>query len=147
MPGDYEVIHDGQLVVEYWAGAVTCDEILEHEKIHLADTSIMKHARCLVDMRNITSELSIKDIQEVVDMNMACLDAPKHLKIAIVCTDSRVYRQSQIFELSLFKHGVSIITFTSLSVACAWLDVDVVQVESTIDQLKNKVEEQHFHAA
>ncbi len=147
MPGEYEVIHDGQLVVEFWAGAITGEEILEHEKIHLSDQSIKKNAKCLVDMRNITSELSMKDIQEVAELNIACPDGPKHHKIAIVCTDSRVYRQSQMYELSLFKHDVSIITFTSLSVACAWLKVDVIDVEVTVDQLKNNLEEQHFRAA
>jgi hypothetical protein len=140
MPGDYAVINDGRLVVEYWSEPLAIRDILEHEALHLADDTIKENALCIVDMRNIVSNLTIEEIHRIAQMNLTSPNGLKHYKIAIVCTESDIYRQSQIYELSLCEQGVSIITFTSLPVACAWLDIDLHDVEFTVSQLKNRIE-------
>ncbi|MFG0248587.1 MAG: hypothetical protein ACF8OB_06850 [Phycisphaeraceae bacterium JB051] len=147
MPGIYSVLNDGNLVVEYWAGQVSSDEIIEHEIEHTSDPSIKNQSVCLVDGRNAAFDLTREQIQQMADFSNMAPYGQRHTKVAIVCSDSTAYRQSQLYELSMCKQGVSLITFTNMAVACAWLNVDLTLVECAVDQLKNNLLDQKVPAA
>ncbi|HMS85830.1 MAG TPA: hypothetical protein PKD12_19470 [Nitrospira sp.] len=51
MPVTYDVIEDGTVVLEYWSGQVTREDLVTHEKQHLTDPRIMPGASVLVGAR------------------------------------------------------------------------------------------------
>lgn len=135
MNGDYKILNNGQLVVEYWEGNVAFDEFIEHEKNHAADLSITVGSSCLVDMRKISTDISIHQISTVATISVNGPRGPLHRKIAMVCAENHTFTKSQMYELNICKHGVNIITFTSLPVACAWLNADQLSVSNALDEL------------
>jgi len=41
MPNNYAVLYSGSVVVEFWTGQVTHEELLAHERWHLSDPLIL----------------------------------------------------------------------------------------------------------
>ena len=50
MPNNYAVLNSGSVVVEFWTGPVTHDELLAHERRHLSDPLIKAGASVLVEI-------------------------------------------------------------------------------------------------
>jgi hypothetical protein len=49
MPVEYVVLNQGTLILELWAGIISHDELLAHERRHLRDSSIACGASVLAD--------------------------------------------------------------------------------------------------
>ena len=67
MPVTYDVIEDGTVVLEYWRGAVTRDDIMAHEHRHLMDARISPGASVLVDAREAHFGITHEEVRDIVD--------------------------------------------------------------------------------
>ena len=50
MPSNYAVLNGGNVVVEFWTGPVTQEELLAHERRHLSDPLIKAGVSVLIEI-------------------------------------------------------------------------------------------------
>ncbi len=67
MPLTSDVIEHGKVVLQYWSGQVTGDEVVAHEQHHLADPRIEPGASVLIDAREAHCEIRVEDIRAIVN--------------------------------------------------------------------------------
>ncbi len=137
MPGDYMLLNQGQIAVEYWEGQITYDMLMANEQAISSDPDIQKGSIYLVDMRKATTDVTMEQVREIADVTIHGEYGIRYSKAAIVCTENLTFTQSQMYELSVCQHGLSIITFTSLPIACRWLNVDIDMIEHAIEKLQH----------
>lgn len=63
----YDVIEDGKVVLQYWHGKVTRDDIVAHEHQYLADPRIKPGASVLVDAREAHCGITAENVRGTVD--------------------------------------------------------------------------------
>ena len=68
MPVEYVVLNQGALVLEFWTGTISHDEVLAHERRHLSDSSIAPGASVLVDAIRASFETTLEAVHEVTDL-------------------------------------------------------------------------------
>jgi len=68
MPNNYAVLNEGSVVVEFWTGPVTHEELLAHERRHLSDPLIQAGASVLVDAERAQFGTTVEEIKEIADL-------------------------------------------------------------------------------
>ena len=63
----YDVIEDGRVVLQYWSGAVSRDDLVVHEQQHLTDPRIKSHASVLVDAREAYFGVTQEEVGDIVN--------------------------------------------------------------------------------
>ncbi|MFG0248588.1 MAG: hypothetical protein ACF8OB_06855 [Phycisphaeraceae bacterium JB051] len=145
MPGDYLLLNRGQIAVEYWEGQITYDMFVANEHAISNDPDIKQGSIYLVDMRKATTDVTMEQVRQIAEITIHGEYGIRYNKAAIVCTENQTFTQSQMYELSVCQHGLSIITFTSLPIACRWLDVDVDLIEDAIGKLQRQLHSPSEH--
>ncbi len=133
MPNSYIVLDSGTLVIERWTGTVTHDELISHERDQIEDRSIKPGAVVLAYAANASFETGPEEVRQLSDLYGRGDIAME--KCAVVVNDD-AYDRAQLFAAQGTGHGVSIVVFNDVEVACAWLGVDPVKVKSTLKGLK-----------
>ena len=131
MPCSYRVVGNGSLVIERWSGAVTHEELIAHKRQLALEPSIRKGAAVLTDCRAAAFATPVNMLHEVAAVDG---DPANHTRIGryAFLVEEPAYERAQLFASQVSRYGVTVIVFTSLSVACQWLGVDAVDVQALI---------------
>ncbi len=124
MPNNYAVLNSGSVVVEFWTGPVTHEELLAHERRHLSDPSVKLGAAVLVDAERAHFGTTIEEIKEIVDLYGQVIGKLKVGRMALL-VNKETYERALVFMKEVEGYGVKVIVFNSLDIACTWLGLDV----------------------
>lgn len=135
MPVDYLVLNNGKLVVERWVGEISHAQLLQHEKKQLNDATIAKGAVVLVDANQARfSETALDMVRELSDLYGEAGNRTGFSKIALLVNPDD-WLKAKVFQAQAKAHGVVVITFISLHVACLWLRIDAQRAAHSLKQL------------
>ena len=124
MPNNYAVLNSGSVVVEFWTGPVTHEELLAHERRHLSDPSVKPGAAVLVDAERAHFGTTIDEVKELADLYGQVIGRLKVGRIALL-VNRETYERALVFLKEVEGYGVKVIVFNSLDIACTWLGLDV----------------------
>ena len=135
MPEEYIVINNGSLVLERWKGDISHAELFEHEMNQLNDESIAWNAIALADTRRAQFPDTTPEMIEALVKLHSQPDNKTHIaKYALLVRDE-TWEQAKLLEDGAKDHDVTIITFMSLDVACAWLGIDTEETERHLESI------------
>lgn len=138
MPHSYAVLNNGHVVVEFWTGQVTHDELLAHEQRHLSDPSIKAGAAVLVDAERAQFGTTTDEIKDVVAMYGRAVGRLKVGRMALL-VNKDTYQRALVFLKEVEGYGVKVIVFSTLDIACTWLGLDIGVVQKELLALREKV--------
>ncbi len=146
MPVTYDVIEQGEVVLQYWSGTVSRDDLVAHENHHLADPRIMLGASVLVDARAALFGMTQEEVRDIIDSLYAAVPPPLNIKKCALLVNFETYPLAQAYEKGMEKYGISAIAFSFLNGACAWLGLDAERVTPQLEKLKgaNRHPNQHL---
>lgn len=124
MPNTYAVINDGSMVVEFWTGQVTHDELLAHERRHLSDPLIKAGASVLVDAQRARFGTTEEEIADIAVLYSRVVGKLKVTRMGLL-VNNETYERALVFMKEVEGYGVKVIIFNSLDIACTWLGLDV----------------------
>jgi hypothetical protein len=131
----YDVIAQGTVVLEYWSGPVTRDDIVKHEHQHLSDPRIKPGASVLVDAKEAYCGITPEEVRDIVDSLYAAYPRPLNIRRCALLLNMQTYPLVRAYAKSADKYDISVIAFTFLSGACAWLGLDVQMVKSHLERI------------
>ncbi len=138
MPVDYIVLPEGTLVIERWTGFISHAELIEHEKQQLNDKAIAPGAAILVDAEQARfSETSLEKVHELSDLYAEASNRIAPAKIALLVS-AEDWLKAKVFQAQARAHGVTVITFISLNVACLWLGIEPRTAAHYLELLASK---------
>ena len=123
MYNNYAVLNEGSVVVEFWTGQVTHDELLAHERRHLGDPSVKPGAAVLVDAERAHFGTTVDEVKELADLYGLVIGRLKVGRMALL-VNKETYERALIFLKEVEGYGVKVIVFNSLDIACTWLGLD-----------------------
>lgn len=132
----YEVIENGQMVIEYWSGKVDRHDVAIHSKEHLSDTRIVPGASALVEARDARFGIALEDVADLVDSLYADYVGRLKIRKCAVLVDSITHDLARAYERTAGKYGINVIVFNDLDIACKWLGVGVDTVSKLLDRMK-----------
>ncbi len=132
----YEVIENGQVVIEYWSGRVDRHDVEIHSKEHLSDARIVPGASALVEARKAQFGVALEDVSNVVDSLYTNYVGRLKVGKCAVLVNSNTYDLARAYERSASKYGINVIVFHDLDIACKWLGVRVETVLKSLDRMK-----------
>ena len=135
MPNNYAVLNEGSVVVEFWTGQVTHDELLAHERRHLSDPSIKVGASVLIDAERAQFGTTVEEVKEVADLYGQVIGRLKVGRMALL-VNKETYERALVFLKEVEGYGVKVIVFNSLDIACTWLGLDVNVARNQLQILK-----------
>lgn len=135
MPNNYAVLNGGNLVVEFWTGQVTQEELIAHERRHLSDLLIKAGASVLVDAERAQFGTTVEEIKEITDLYRQTIGRLKVGKMALL-VNKETYERALVFLKEAEGYGVKVIVFNSIDIACTWLGLDVNVVRSQLKVLQ-----------
>jgi len=138
MPNNYTVLNGGNVVVEFWTGQVSHDELLAHERRHLSDPLIKGGAAVLVDAERAQFGSTTDEIKDIVGLYGQVVGRLKVGRMALL-VNKETYQRSLVFLKEVEGYGVKVIVFSTLDVACTWLGLDVEVVRNELVTLREKV--------
>jgi hypothetical protein len=135
MPVEYVVLNQGTLVLEWWTGTISHEEVLAHERRHLSDSSIARGASVLANAMSASFETTPEQVHEVVDLYRRFAETLRVGKVAIL-VDETAYGRAQLYAKQVADLGLRVILLSSLDVACKWVGADVLMVYKELDKLR-----------
>ncbi len=138
MPNKYAVLNDGHVVVEFWTGQVTHDELLAHEQRHLSDPNVKAGAAVLVDAERAQFGTTTDEIKDIVALYGHVVGRLNVARMALL-VNNETYERALVFMKEVEGYGVKVIVFSMLDVACTWLGLDVGVVRNELLTLRAKV--------
>ncbi|THJ23677.1 MAG: hypothetical protein CAF44_001695 [Nitrospira sp. CG24D] len=135
MPNNYAVLNSGSVVVEFWTGPVTHEELLAHERRHLSDPSVKPGAAVLVDAERAHFGTTIDEVKELADLYGQVIGRLKVGRIALL-VNRETYERALVFLKEVEGYGVKVIVFNSLDIACTWLGLDVNVARTQLQTLQ-----------
>ena len=138
MPVEYVVLNQGALVLEFWTGTISHDEVLAHERRHLSDSSIAPGASVLVDAIRASFETTLEQVYEVTDLYRR---SGKKLRVgkSAILVNQLAYDRARVYERQASDCGVTVILFNSLDVACIWLGIDSQTARKELEKLRASI--------
>ena len=136
MAATYDVIENGRVVLQYWSGKVTRDNVVTHEHQHLTDPRITPGASVLVDAREAEFGIAANEVRDIMDSLYGSFPRPLRIKKCALLVNSQTYPLAQAYEKEGITYGISAIAFSNLAIACTWLGLDAKIVESHLERIK-----------
>lgn len=135
MPNSYAVLNGGSVVVEFWIGQVTHDELLAHERRHLSDPSVKAGASVLVDAQRANFGTTVEEIKDIADLYGRVIGKLKVSRMALL-VNKETYERALVFLKEVEGYSVKVIVFNSLDIACTWLGLDVNVARTQLQALQ-----------
>jgi len=136
MPVKYIVVHEGHVVIERWAGSISHEELVFHERAQLQDPSIVPGAIVLADCRAVTFETTADKVIEMSDSHKQRDNKTYMTKCAVLVKDDDSFAKARIFAEQTTALGLNTIVFGSFDVACTWLGLNVEEIEGLIESIE-----------
>lgn len=114
------MLNQGTLVLEWWTGTISHEEVLSHERRHLSDSSIARGAYVLANVMSASFETKQEQVHEVVDLYRLFTETLRVGKVAVLVDESS-YGRAQLYAKQAADLGLRVILLSSLDVACKWL--------------------------
>ncbi len=137
MPNNYAVSNDGSVVVEFWTGQVTQEEVLAHERLHLSDPAVKAGASVLIDAERAQFGTTVEEIKDIVDLYGQVIGKLKVSRMALL-VNKETYERALVFLKDVEGYGVKVIVFSSLDIACTWLGLDVNVARTQLQILQSQ---------
>ena len=123
------------LIVEVWDGVVTVEQWRSHVETYLADPQRLTHRRSLVDLSTAdASAIGDADEAEIVAKYIPHASELRHRQSAAIAAQE--FKPSVEFGRRIQRLGLDVIIFNELTVACAWLGVELSDVREVIRDLR-----------
>ncbi|NOS76863.1 MAG: hypothetical protein HOP35_02855 [Nitrospira sp.] len=135
MPNNYAVLNEGSVVVEFWTGPVTHEELLAHERRHLSDPLIKAGASVLIDAERAQFGTTVEEIKDIADLYGQVIGKLKVGRMALL-VNKETYERALVFLKEVEWYGVKVIVFNSLDIACTWLGLDVNVARNQLQTLQ-----------
>ena len=135
MPINYVVLNRGNLVLESWTGPISHQQLIAHEKQHLSDPSVNPGASVLADATQASFDTTPEMVHELSDLYQRTCNKLKVGKCALLVS-SDTYERATLYAKESQGHGVSVIIFSSIEVACIWLGIDPALAREQLKKLQ-----------
>lgn len=135
---NYCILKEQHLFVEYHEGVGRLQSVIEFTLHQTTDVEILPNYNAIVDIRDLTFDVSISDIQAFAHFCRQNDSIIGNRRIAYI-----TYTPSQVAATMLFKHlyarvPKSIKVVSTIGAAVNWINSDVTaeQIDATISDLK-----------
>jgi hypothetical protein len=135
MPNNYAVLNEGSVVVEFWTGPVTHEELLAHERRHLSDPSVKPGAAVLVDAERAHFGTTVDEVKELAELYGQVIGRLKVGRMALL-VNKETYERALVLLKEAEGYGVKVIVFNSIDIACTWLGLDVNVARAQLQTLQ-----------
>ncbi|MBX3305443.1 MAG: hypothetical protein KF751_05245 [Nitrospira sp.] len=132
----YDVIREGMVILQYWTGKVTRDDIVAYRYGCLTDPRIKRGASILIDARESLFGVSPEKMRAIVDLLYESSFLITHIKNYAPLVNPLTYRLARVQEAIGHLDANSIATFTVLDAACLWLGLDGTMVTSQLELIR-----------
>lgn len=146
MPNNYAVLNNGSVVVEFWTGQVTQEEVLAHERLHLSDPLVNAGASVLVDAESAHFGTTAEQVKDITALYGQVIGKLKVSRMALL-VNKETYERALIFMKEVEGYGVKVIVFNSLDIACTWLGLDVNVARNQLQALQAQSAEGQYRKA
>jgi hypothetical protein len=139
MSNEYLIKKDGGIIVEVWAGRITADEFLDHERQQWLDPDFPNGPKVIVDITCASFDPAITDdeIRQFVEVAGQYPEKSAGAKVAIV--DLNDFGRAKMFGKLVRPQGITVIAFNDICTACAWLGVDNNDVKDWVKDTRNRL--------
>ena len=134
MANEYGVFNQGTVVLEYWAGEIGLQEMLDHEREQSQDTNIKEGSIVIADCREAVFSLSEPEIQSICHSTLSRVGYQQK-KVAIVI-NPHTWDIANNYSGYSWGSGNDVLCFHSHQAACAWLELDSDNVQKRLMNLK-----------
>ncbi|MGR6873178.1 hypothetical protein ACU6U9_12915 [Pseudomonas sp. HK3] len=134
MANDYGVFNQGAVVLEYWSGVITLDELLKHELQQSEDSLIQKCSMVLVDCRDALFKVDQTGVK-IFSQHILARQKYTFKKVALLINPNTWDIASDYSE-QFWGSDNTVMAFHSLDAASVWLDLDGHNVEKRLFKLK-----------
>ncbi len=123
------------LIVEVWDSVITIDQWRSHVDRYLADPERLTRRRSLVDLSTAdASAIGDAEAAQIVAKYIPHASELKHRQSAAIAAQE--FMPSVEFAHRIQSLGLNVMIFNELTVACAWLGVDLSEVQPIIQALR-----------
>lgn len=134
MANEYGVFNQGAVVLEFWSGVITLDELLAHELEQSQDLTIKDAAIVVADCRDAHFKLDKFDILSISQSTLA-RDGYHKKKIAIII-NADTWDIANDYSEQFWGTGNEVFCFHSIEAASAWLGLDSKNLQKRFATLK-----------
>lgn len=132
----YDVIREGIVILHYWTGKVTRDDIVAYRYGWLTDPRIKRGASILIDARESLFGVSPEKMRAIVDLLYESSFPITHIKNYALLVNPLTYRLARVQQAIGHLDANSIATFTVFDAACVWLGLDSTMVTTQLELIR-----------
>jgi hypothetical protein len=124
---------------EVWEGVVTGDEWAQHVRRQVADRDWPAGDKSLTDLQLVSERSSIgkaavKEVSAVYRTKGNRLAAGKSAIVA-----GKSFQKTPLYGLFASRHGLKVIIFNDIGMACKWLGIDPKEAEQMVKLLRTRM--------
>ena len=134
MANEYGVFNQGSVVLEYWNGVITLDELLKHELQQREDALIEKQSMVIVDCRDALFDVDQAGV-EIFSQRILARQAYTFIKVALLI-NANTWELASNYSDYFWGSDNLVMSFHSLEAASVWLELDSKNVEKRLIKLK-----------
>jgi hypothetical protein len=134
MANEYGVFNQGTIVLEYWAGNVNLQELLEHERQQSQDVTIEHATMVIADCREAIFSLDQFDISAICESTLS--RASYREKQVALIINPQTWDLASDYSAHFWGSSNNVLCFHSLEAACAWLELDGNNLQKRLMQVK-----------
>lgn len=134
MASEFGVFNQGSVILEYWYGNITLEEMLQHEVVQSQDTLIHNQSILVADCRDAVFELSENDLEQ---LSQAVLERTRDVphKVALIINPD-TWDLASDYSQRMWPFNKEVMAFHSLDSASIWLDLDSKNLQKRLLSLK-----------
>ena len=136
MATSYDVIQDGRVVLQYWSGSMTADDIAAQQHACLSEPRIKPGTSVLIDATETLFGLTPERMRDIMAVLSNTTFHPQNIKNFALLVNSLTYRLARTQEATAHLYGTPVCAFTILDEACMWLELDAKMVTAQLDRIK-----------
>lgn len=133
----YGVIQNGSIVLQYWTGSVTRDDIIVQQHDCLSDPRIKPNTSVLIDATETLFGLTPEKMRDIVNVLFSTALHSPTIKNFVLLVNPLTYRLAHVQEATAHLYGTPVRAFTSLHEACACLELDTKMVTSQLERIRH----------
>lgn len=134
MASEYGVFNQGTVVLEYWRGEITLEEMLHHETIQRQDVLIHNQSILVADCRDAVFQLSETCIEQLSRVILDRTGDAPHKVALIINPDT--WDLATDYSQKMWSFNKEVMAFHSLDAASVWLDLDSKNLQKRLLSLK-----------
>jgi hypothetical protein len=134
MANEYGVFNQGTVVLEYWCGAVTLEELLEHESEQSEDAIIQSASMVIADCRDAFFQLDQTGVATISQSTLS-REGYSQKKVALIINPD-TWDIANDYSEQFWGTSNDVLCFHGIEAASAWLDLDSTNLKKRFMKLK-----------